>query len=137
MRTPRILFLILLLTLGHNWTFGCECIPTTSEEYFRRAEVVFTGKVLKIITDTNFWSTFKFVDRYSNPNDIELAQIEITEVFKGLNPRLKHVSIPIDHSSCQYNFTEDALAKVKPKEDEIRKKYGSYIVHYKDDWVVQ
>jgi hypothetical protein len=31
----------------------------------------------------------------------------------------------------------DALAKVKPKEDEIRKKYGSYIVHYKDDWVVQ
>ena len=29
------------------------------------------------------------------------------------------------------------LAKVKPKEEELKDKFGSYEIHYKDDWVVE
>ncbi len=45
-----------------------------------------------------------------------------------------------------YYFNEDGtpneyelegLAKAKPVEDELKRRFGSYVVDYKDDWVVQ
>jgi len=106
MKTTKTAFLILILIFGHAKTFGCDCRRATTDQYFKHAEVVFTGRVLKIIKKTNFWSSFEYVDKNSKPKEIILTQIEITEIFKGLNPKLKFVSIPTDYSSCQYNFTE-------------------------------
>lgn len=31
----------------------------------------------------------------------------------------------------------ESLARVKPKEDELKERFGSYKVNYMDDWVVQ
>ena len=102
-RTMRTLLIIVLLT-GVTKTFGCSCIPATTKEYFEHAEVVFVGKVLDVIEESNFWSSFDYIRNPDKPRLITLAQIQIIESFKGLNEKLKFVSIPIDYSSCQYNF---------------------------------
>lgn len=102
----RTLLIITFLIVGLKWTYGCDCLTASTEEYFKHAEVVFTGRVLKIIDKSNFWASFKFVDKKAEPREITLVQIEITEIFKGLNERLKYISIPIDYSSCQYTFSE-------------------------------
>lgn len=84
---------------------ACSCVTVSTKEYFESAEVVFTGKVIKIIEDSDLWASFIYVTKSREPRKIAIAQLEINEVFKGLNPDLKFVSIPIDFSSCHYDFT--------------------------------
>ena len=103
LRKMRVILIITIVLNSVN-SIACVCQQATIEEYFEHAEVVFTGKVLDVIEKTDFWSSFRYVHNPGEPRTITLAQIEITEIFKGLNEKLKYVSVPIDYSSCKYNF---------------------------------
>ena len=83
--------------------FSCDCEGVSTKEYYENAEVVFSGKVLKVIKDSPFWSSFNDKE---TPKPITLVQMELFENFKGIEPKLKFITIPIDFSSCQFTFLE-------------------------------
>jgi hypothetical protein len=98
-----LLAVSLILFLSIKPAVSCDCIPATTVEYYKSADVIFTGKVMKVIEDSPFWSSFNYKE---DPEPITLVQIEITDNLKGLFPKLKFITIPLDYSSCQYHFTE-------------------------------
>ena len=91
--TVVIVLMISLVTLLLGWTtsvYGCDCIRRTTAERFALADLVFRGRVIEERT-------------YSR---MQLATLEVYEVWKGSTAPVQTIRTPTSNGSCGAGYFE-------------------------------
>jgi len=95
----KYMLTLLTLILSYSITFACDCPDKSDEELWKNANLVFTGKVIKVKQKSGV---------YHYGRNIPSTTIEVTRVYKGKD--LVHDTVTIFNytmNTCEFDFSEE------------------------------